>query len=304
MNSFCTIITSNYIFYAQALYDSLRKFNPDVNFNVLVVDEKKADYNYESVNFFFIDDISASFPNDYQLIKKFEEDRNSVLRWALKPLFLKYLLTSQNFSKVLFVDPDLYFYNNPNFLFDHLSVSDVLITPHWRSINPKVDESNFESLFTGGIYNAGFFGCNSNSINILDWWLEVCAYKMIKSDGFYVDQAYLNLMPVYFSSQVEIMHHRGCNVSNWNMIECQRTLVENKILINKEFPIIFIHFTNATINNIAYGEDKILDPFLETYKAALLIHDKDFKFNYESAKSKNVKSKWFTLKKIIKKLTK
>ena len=41
-------------------------------------------------------------------------------------------------------NPDLYFYEDPLFLFEKLEISDVIITPHWRSINPKIDQSNFD----------------------------------------------------------------------------------------------------------------------------------------------------------------
>jgi hypothetical protein len=304
MNCFCTIITSDFFFYAQAIYDSLKKFRPEVNFMVLVVDDNGSLLSYESIQIFNLEDIKSAYPDAFQTIKKYEDDPNSALRWALKPLFLKFLLTKQNMSKAILVDPDLYFYEDPFFLFEKLEISDVIITPHWRSINPKIDKSNFDNLFTGGIYNAGFFGCNTNSENILDWWLDVCAYKMVKKDGFYVDQAYLNLMPVYFTSQVEVIQHKGCNVSNWNTIECQRTLVKNKVLINNEYPVVFIHFANLTISNIANGEDKILIPFLETYKNALLIHNADFKFKDASLKFKEVKEKRFSIKKIFKKLLK
>lgn len=304
MNCFCTIITSDYFFYAQALYDSLRKFNSDVNFNVLVVDDKSSLLSYESIQIFKLEDITRAYPNEFQTINKYGDEPTSALRWALKPLFLKFLLKEQNVNKAIFVDPDLYFYEDPFFLFEKLEISDVIITPHWRSKNPKIDKSNFDSLFTGGIYNAGFFGCNANSLNILNWWLEVCAYKMVKTDGFYVDQAYLNLMPVYFNTQVAVIQHKGCNISNWNMIECQRTSEKNIVLINNEYPVVFIHFTNATISNIANGEDKILIPLLETYKKALLIHNGNFKFKYESVKFKEAKEKSFSMKRILKKLLK
>lgn len=304
MEVFCTIITSDYFFYAQAIYDSLKKFRHEVNFMVLVVDDYSGLLSYEAAQIFSLDDIESSFPTDFQTIKKYEDDQTSALRWALKPLFLKFLLTKQKMNKAIFVDPDLYFYENPFFLFEKLEISDVIITPHWRAINPKLDKSNFESLFTGGIYNAGFFGCNTNSINILDWWLEVCAYKMVKKDGFYDDQAYLNLMPVYFSSQVAVIQHKGCNVSNWNMLECRRTIINNKVIINNKYPIVFIHYTNATISNIAQGEDKVLMPFLDSYKEALLRHNADFKFKFESMQLKKANETRFSIKKILKKLLK
>ena len=287
MNCFCTIITADYFFYTKAIYDSLKRFNLKVKFHVLIVDDFKRRLDYDGIEVSTLENLKNDFQEDYALIKHYEYDKASNLRWALKPLFLKYLLLEKKYNKVIFVDPDLYFYHNPFFLFNNLNDSDVIITPHWRSKDPTKDVSNFNSLFSGGIFNAGFFGCNANSINILDWWLSVCAYKMEKKDGFYVDQGYLNLMPIYFSKQVSILEHKGCNVANWNMIECKRTSVGKTVLINNKYPIVFIHYTNATINIIVSGQDMLLKPFLDIYKAALLKHNESFKFDFEKTISQN-----------------
>ena len=277
MNSFSTIITSDYFLYAKALFGSLKRFDDQLSFHVLVVGDGQEDLSYEDIKVHKLSDLERLLPEDYSLIEKYNDDIASNLRWALKPLFLKYLLMEKKYEKVIFVDPDLYFYNSPLFLFDFLDKGDVIITPHWRSKDPFKDPDNFNSLFTGGLYNAGFFGCTSNSINILDWWLRVCSYKMEKHQGFYVDQAYLNLMPIYFSNQVEVLDHKGCNVSNWNMIECKRTTSENDVVINNEYPIVFIHYTKGTINEILYGSDGLLQPFLDEYFKALTSHNTLFK---------------------------
>tara|TARA_R110002072_G_scaffold117281_14_gene248278 strand:+ start:9824 stop:10744 length:921 start_codon:yes stop_codon:yes gene_type:complete len=299
MNCYCTIITANYFFYAKALFDSLAQFQPNASFKVLVVDAKNKELAYNGIDVVSLIEIKESFPDDYTKIAHYESDPESNLRWALKPIFLKYLLLSEKFDKVLFLDPDLFFYNDPSFLFEKLVSSDVILTPHWRSKDPEFDQANFESLFTGGLFNAGFFGCNKNAINILDWWLKVCAYKMVKEGGFYVDQAYLNLMPIYFTEQVEVIQHKGCNISNWNMIECQRSLVKDDVIIDKKFPLIFIHFTNATINFIAFGKDAILKPHLRIYKETLLNHNASFKFNYEIKTISQEKKKPNLLSKLI-----
>lgn len=302
MNCFCTIITSDYNFYAKVIYDSLKKYNNSFSFFVLVVDEGTFDFNYESIQYINLNSLKNALPSEFSTIIKYEADKKSALRWALKPLFLKYLIQNHQMNKAVFVDPDLCFYNDPSFIFKMLDNSDVLLTPHWRSKDPFADSTNFELLFTGGLFNAGFFACNKASINILDWWLKVCSYKMEKHGGFYVDQAYLNLLPIYFKNQVEVLEHRGCNVSNWNLLENKRTLVENKVLINEKYPVVFIHFTNATINMIAKGKDKLLKPHLENYKKMIMVHNPKFQFNYEKESSSLKSAKTSLFNRFIKKL--
>ncbi len=301
LKTYCTIITADYFFYAKTIYDSLKNYDIDLDFKVLIVDNYPETYCYETIEVISLQEIVSDVPSDYDLIKKYENDNERNLRWALKPLFLKYLINCKNYDKVIFLDADLYFYNNPSFLFDKLDTADVIITPHWRSKDPIKDASNFNCLFNEGIFNAGFFGCSSQSINILDWWLNACAFKMEKANGFYGDQAYLNLMPIYFSSQVKIVEHKGCNISNWNLVECERTENGKDILINNKYPIVFIHFTNATINIIGKGKDILLKPFLAKYKDGLLLHKESFKFNFEIEKPKQEKTFLSSLKTFLKK---
>jgi hypothetical protein len=100
-------------------------------------------------------------------------------------------------------------------------------------------------------------------------------------------------MPVYFADRVGIVNHKGCNVSNWNRVECKRTLVDGKTLINEAFPIVFIHFTQATINYIVSGEDLLLKPHLESYLNTLSKYKPQTDINTKTAAPtpKNWKSK-------------
>ncbi len=287
--TFCTIITANYFFYIKALYDSLERFNTDASFHVLVVDQIETPLSYKNIVVHALKTIKERYPEDYGLIQKYETDKESNLRWALKPLWLKYLLEEKGCNKALFLDPDLYFYQDPTFLFELLDKNKVILTPHWRSSKPEIDAVNFDLLFIGGIYNAGFFGCTSSAIHVLDWWLKACSYKMSKEDGYYVDQVFLNLMPVYFHDDVAQIQHKGCNVSNWNTVECERTVANGEVLINNIYPVVFIHFTNATIKRIAKGDDILLQPMLAEYRNSLVSHNQDFKFMFEIAAPSNPK---------------
>jgi SAM-dependent methyltransferase len=149
--------------------------------------------------------------------------------------------------------------------------NDVILTPHWRASNPHVDEGNFSVLQTSGIYNAGFIGVNKNAIPAMEWWSNVCEFKCKKAPGkgFFADQAYLDLLPVYFD-RVKVIRHKGCNVANWNQVECRRSpSTKGKVKINNQWDVVFIHFTQSTINGILYGEDGLLKPYLEEYQASL-----------------------------------
>ena len=114
-------------------------------------------------------------------------------------------------------------------LFNELENNNTVLTPHWRGEYPEIDEVNFNLQFVGGLYNAGFIGVNESAKNAMSWWANACLYKCEKDfkNGHYVDQTYLNLLPIYFEG-IKILKHQGCNVANWNQNVCKRTIRFNK----------------------------------------------------------------------------
>ena len=124
------------------------------------------------------------------------------------------------------------------------------------------------------IFNAGFIGVNKEGEPAMDWWATICEYQCINApdQGLFVDQAYLNMMPIYFD-EVKVIRHKGCNIANWNQIECKRSLTkDSRVLINNRYDLVFIHFTNSTIKGIQNGEDALLKPSLQEYLNSLEKH--------------------------------
>ena len=112
---------------------------------------------------------------------------------------------------------------------------------------------------------------NKNASEILDWWAGLCLFncELNPSKACFGDQTYLNLIPVKYEG-VKIIRHKGCNVANWNQLECKRTQQpDGSVLINNEFPIVFIHFTPSTIKGILQGGDGLLMGYLSMYNTAL-----------------------------------
>ena len=271
--TFCTIITADYIHYALSLYESLSRFGDTQKFSILIAD-KNISFNHLQTTFPLIE---ICYPENIcedkyslEILRKYKNDYKDAFRWSMKSVFIKYLLERGD-EQVFFLDPDLYFYDYFDFLIQELEGHSILLTPHWRACDPYEDPSNFAVLQTSGLFNAGFVGATQKAIPALEWWSKVCAYKCIKAPdkGFFDDQAYLDLMPIYFE-KVKILRHQGCNVANWNQIECKRTITEDgEVLINNQWKIIFIHFTLSTINGIRSGQDNLLMSCLEEYEAAL-----------------------------------
>jgi hypothetical protein len=267
MNTFCTIITSGHIPYALALYKSLARYDKVVQLHVLVTD-RTADapqVSYPGLHLFY-----AAKLQQYDLVNelynKYAHTGMDHFRWSLKPVFMSYLLEN-GFEKVLYVDADLFFFHEFAFLFDALDAASILLTPHWNNSDPLVNEQSFVSLFTCGIFNAGFVGASREGLPALRWWSRACHYKMgaLPLQGIYDDQRYLDVLPVKFEN-VHIIRHWGCNVATWNLRECGRIPVNGQVLINGTYPIIFIHMNRMLITEILKGHDVLLRPYFDEFR--------------------------------------
>ena len=268
MRTFCTIITSNYFPYAVALYKSINSFNKGESLLVLTVDDadKLPDTTkYPGISFISSKDICFE-KNAVSIFTKYVGNDSDALRWALKPILISYLL-KKGYSKVIYTDCDIFFFNNYNFLFDELDKYGIILTPGHTTRNPAEHENEFLSRFQYGQFNAGFIGSSIKSLPALNWWAECCAYKIDTNfeKGLFVDQKYLDAMPVLFDF-VGIVRHYGCNIAFWNQHECKRVSSNNQTLINGTFPIIFIHFTNKYIPELMNGNDHKILPYFLQYK--------------------------------------
>lgn len=273
VNTFCTIVSADFLPFSYALYDSLSKFDSSIKLNVLVSDSENLmleEARSDNIIIHSSEDLIEESTIGRKIWNKYNTEKTqSELRWALKPVFIEYLLKI-GYEKVIFSDADTFYYSNYTFLFDELDKDNVLLTPHWRAKEPENNLSNFDHQFAAGLYNGGFVGVNQKAIEVMEWWGNLCYYKceLNPKIGYFGDQTYMNLMPIYFD-KVKILRHQGCNVANWNQIVCQRTLINGEVKINKKWPVVFIHYTKSTIRGIVMKQDELLRSFLNVYVDSL-----------------------------------
>jgi hypothetical protein len=254
-----TIITISHFDKAMTMLESLRQYH-DCHLHVLftncLFDPIEIPEN-ENVTVYVPNDIyrpAIIAPTDY-------------LRWALKPGFVHKLLEEHEF--VTFCDCDLHFYSDPAEILDYGNNHSVTLSPHWRTIHTKsTDEIKYN--FMHGLYNGGFFMATREGRGILEWWAERCCVECTaSSEVTYVDQKYLDLVPLYFEN-VGIIKHKGCNVAAWNRNHLERTIQDDKVLVDGH-EIIFIHYSPVTITWIEKGLDIQLTEHLDQYKNDLAI---------------------------------
>jgi hypothetical protein len=277
MHTYCTIINSGYIAFAKVLWQSLRTNSPSARLQVLITDLSSPDeaekFNIDnSFTCHAVQSLTES-PVALEIYKKYSGTNNDSFRWALKPVFITCLLKN-GYEKVIYLDADLYFTGNPDFLFRELDTASVLLTPHWSNTNPFVFEDGLFSMLRGGIFNAGFIGASADGLAAMEWWAGLCHYRIEKVPelGLNDDQKYLDLLPVEFE-KVCIVRHRGCNLASWNIDTNVRGIQNGKLMINGKFEPVFIHFTRETIHHIRNGNDALLKPYLIQYLEQLRDHE-------------------------------
>jgi hypothetical protein len=252
--------------FATVLYKSIAKQDPCINLRVVIVDEETESHSQapgKNLHFTSLQSVLQT-ETARNIYKKYAHTNADHLRWALKPVYILHLL--EEFDKVIFIDPDMYFTGSPQFLFDELDKYDALLAPHWSEVNPLRYEDGLFSVMRNGLYSGGFVGATKKALPVLNWWAGVCHYKIEESKelGVFVDQKYLDLFPLLLEN-TGVIRHPGCNLTNINLLTCPRSLENGKLMISKKYEPIFIHFTRDTIFNIRNGNDPLLLPFLKQY---------------------------------------
>ncbi len=188
------------------------------------------------------------------------------LRWALKPVFANILL--ERHDHIFYCDCDLYFYQDWQFLVDECKPYSMALSPHWRTIYQTTNQE-WKYNFEHGFYNGGFFSVTKSARPILDWWSDSCLTECsASSKTTYVDQRYLDAVPIYFDN-IHIIKHKGCNVAAWNHTYLTREVVDGQVLVNGD-PIIFIHYSPVTKRTIETCIDDHLSHHYEQYQKSLL----------------------------------
>ncbi|WP_026706973.1 hypothetical protein [Flavobacterium frigidarium] len=239
-----TICAKNYLAQAFTLRESYEKRNPNCDFFIFLSDESGD----------LVDDIitlnNTWIPNWKQMAFKYNVIEFST---SIKPFCFKKLF-AEGYSKVMYLDPDIYVTNPLDVVFNYLDEKSIVLTPHYCNIQTEYTGSiTEEEILFVGIYNLGFVAI-SNNVNgnkIINWWMNRLADKCYadKFDALHVDQKWMDFIPAFFPNDVLITHHMGINPAIWNLHE-RELIIDEKGSYNvanlesKEiFPLLFFHFS-------------------------------------------------------------
>jgi len=252
MKTAFTIATANYLAQAKAVSDSFIKYNPEYKFIIVLLD--KINDRFDTAFFATAQLIEVEDLN----IEWFEEmaKRYTIfeLSNALKPFVAEYLLLADKDNDTLiYLDSDILVCNSFDEVRNILTTSNIVITPH--TLTPIPGDGFYPEeklLFKSGVYNGGFFAVNrsAEALAFLSWWKQRLRTDCLidLSQGLYVDQMWLNLLPLYFHN-VAIIKNPGYNIAYWNFHERYITLCGGTFIVNIQFPVVFFHFSGHDFTN-------------------------------------------------------
>ena len=270
-----TSINWKYLPKALVLAQSLKRFNPDWEFHILLNDHLPSGTSFDHV------DVIA--PINSIGIEGFESWCFShevvELCTATKSFYFRFLFEA-GYENVFYFDPDMEIFNKLDYLLDELSHADTLLTPHADTEAVRESEILYTemSVLAHGVFNLGFLGTRNtpNGRRVIDFWCKRME-RYCHDDharGLFTDQKWFNLVPVYFDG-VTVLKHKGCNVASWNVAHRPIKRSGNTFHAGPD-ELLFFHFSgyDASVPRRmfeifgAYNDD--IGSLIEAYDAKVL----------------------------------
>jgi hypothetical protein len=251
MRYFCTYFDFGYFTRGIALYESLRQHCPAFTLWVLCLDKVSLDElkrrNLPSVKLVSPEELEDATEG----LAEARSNRSQVEYYftcsPALPLFI--LKTAPQVDLITYLDSDLYFYANPEPVFEELGTGSIGIIRH----RVKSDLAVVEQY---GIYNVGWvsFRRDEDALACLRWWrdrcIEWCFHRV--EENRYADQKYLDSFPKKFRNVV-VLEHKGANLAPWNIANYRISKESGKITVDRQ-PLLFFHFQGFNqINRNSYA---------------------------------------------------
>lgn len=274
---FCMVVSRTRLIQAIACFLSLYKNMDNFKVYILCVDEKCYEFLKE-INLDKIVLVTIAELNREDLLAIKASRKLNQYCWTLKPGFIKHIFTlDDSINRVTYIDSDLFFYQNPNVIFENQPDASVLLSSGEIFLPMYSKEFNQTMQTLTGNFNSGFisFKKDINGLQCVNWWDKMCVDSCTSNpeDNKFGDQKYLDDMPFLFNNVYEITT-QGINIGHWNYLKCKFTVSNDNVMVNNN-KLIFYHFSGFRIISKydirqVHEEDRVNIPFIyQIYKRAL-----------------------------------
>jgi len=243
MHAYCTYFDSGYLSRGLSLIDSIRGNGDAAPIWVLALDDVAREYldsaAHPNVFTLTIAEIEAAFP---ELLPLKSSRSRMEYYFTTTPLVMRWVLNQYENpaeTTVVYLDSDLYFFDDPKLVLDSVGVGSIGIIEH------RYPRSQQKRLAKYGRFNVGWVGVRGdvNGLACLDWWgartIEWCSD--VPSDGRYADQGYLDSFPVLFDGVV-VLDSPGFNLAPWNTARYHLAVDSAGQVLVAGSPLVFFHF--------------------------------------------------------------
>jgi hypothetical protein len=286
MKAAFTVITPDYVSYAKTLGDSVIKYNRDYIFFICLIGEKDDLNSVLTLGNLTV--LESSELEDAVSIQSMQAKYTLFeLSCALKPYFAEHILKNKTITRLKYLDSDIMLFNTFDKDLEANTTASIFLTPHFfLPVDPSESSTtNDITLLKSGIFNAGYFEVANTKVasDFLNWWknrlADYCYYYKSSFPQVFVDQSWLNLVPIYFN-ETFIVDNLGYNTSFYNLHERRLSVSDGCYFVNQLVPLVFFHFTGykyynveqASIHNPKYtfSNTPFLKSICDDYKNHLL----------------------------------
>ena len=254
-----TIASFNYLHFALNVRNSFIKYNNDYDFIIIIMDLIKEKNECIKINELLEKNIDIrsfldlkNFINYFPIEEMIERYDIVELNTAIKPFCVDYLF-QLGYKKVIYIDPDIQFFNKIDKLDYLLNNWDIILTPHMMTPCPDDGlQQDCQQILKVGMNNCGFiaFKYSVESQKAVTFWeykLQNRCYNDVRN-GLFTDQKWTDWFPYIFDN-VYILKDFGYNAAYWNLHE-RFILKKNNIWYSNNDLLVFYHFSGLPKNNI------------------------------------------------------
>jgi hypothetical protein len=272
-----SIVAKNYIGLATILGNSLKKFDNDIDFFVLVADEFTSEDQSDVLpqNVLFGKEVLDY--TDKQWIDMSFKYELTALCTAIKPACFQYLF-SLGYHKIIYFDPDIYVFSSIRSVFELLDNHSIVVVPHISGlhINYKGDHPE-SSILWHGIYNLGFCAISKSKESdlMLEWWKTRLIDKGFAdvAGRYFYDQKWIDMLSGFFETNVfYVCRNLGMNLAPWNFYEREVIRKNGTYYVKfrelnepREDILIFAHFAGYNYSELKRGNIKRLRLQIKEY---------------------------------------
>jgi hypothetical protein len=209
-----TIVSNNYLHYANTLFDSVKEFCPEADLFLGLCDKSVNETSCPGAEIIELADLPIEnlgrFIYQYSILE---------LNTAIKPYVIEQLM-NKGYDKVIYIDPDIKIFGSLDGMLSLLDQHNILLTPHLTNLLDDGKLPNELGILQAGSYNLGYIGLRTceETRKLVKWW-QAKLYKECVVDlsrGLFVDQKWMDMVPSLFEG-VYINRDEGWNVAYWNL---------------------------------------------------------------------------------------